>query len=236
MRVQPAVTALIPAAGRGSRFGAEQNKIFVEILGRPVLAWTLEAFAQCDDIARIILIANEAESDALWELGERFAGGKLQAVVQGGSTRQESVRRGLEAVGTDYVLIHDAARCCVTPGLISECVGTVRAHQFMTVVRPVTDTLMRRSGEQVDRTDLFAVETPQGFQTDLLRRAHISARSEGFVGTDDASLLRRLGRSVHLMESSVPNPKMTYPEDLLIATALLSSLTVPPRTTDSDSL
>ena len=236
MRTQPAVTALIPAAGHGARFGAEQNKILTDLLGRPLLGWTLEAFAQCTDIARIVLVANEGESDLLWELGERYAGGKLQAVVLGGSTRQESVRRGLDAVTTEYVLVHDAARCCITPELISECVGTARSHQLMTLVRPVTDTLIRRSGELVERADLVAVETPQGFLTDLLRRAHLSARSEGFVTTDDASLLRRLGRTVHLMESTVPNPKITYPEDLVIAIALLTARATPELPSVSDTL
>jgi 2-C-methyl-D-erythritol 4-phosphate cytidylyltransferase len=223
MRIQAPVTALIPAAGRGERFGADQNKVFSELLGRPILGWTLEAFALCEQIARIVLVGSETETEKLWELGEAFAPGKLQAVVVGGSTRQESVRRGLDAVGTEYVLVHDAARCCITPAFIAECVGATRMYQVMTVVRPVTDSLMRRTGEVLDRTGLVAVETPQGFQTELLRRAHLSARSEGFIATDDASLLRRLGRSVHLLESTLPNPKLTYPEDLTIAAALLSA-------------
>lgn len=223
MRIQPSVTALIPAAGSGERFGGEQNKVLADLLGRPVLGWTLEAFALCEDIARIVLVGSESETARLWELGDRYAAGKLQAVVLGGSTRQESVHRGLDAVSTEYVLVHDAARCCITPEQISEAVGATRIHQLMTLARPVTDTLMRRSGELLDRSDLLAVETPQGFQTELLRRAHLSARSEGFVATDDASLLRRLGRNVHLLESTKPNPKITYAEDLLIAVALLTA-------------
>jgi 2-C-methyl-D-erythritol 4-phosphate cytidylyltransferase len=228
MRTQAAVTALIPAAGRGERFGAEQNKVFTELLGKPVLAWTLEAFSQCDEIARIVLVGSEGETDFLWELGDRYASDKLQAVVLGGSTRQESVRRGLDAVATDYVLVHDAARCCISPRLIAEAVGLTRIHQAMTLVRPLTDTLIRRTGELVERSELMAVETPQGFQTELLRRAHSTARAEGFITTDDASLLRRLGRTVHLMESTVPNPKLTYSEDLAIAAALLTARMAPP--------
>jgi 2-C-methyl-D-erythritol 4-phosphate cytidylyltransferase len=228
MRTQAAVTALIPAAGRGERFGAEQNKVFTELLGKPVLAWTLEAFSQCDEIARIVLVGSEGETDFLWELGDRYASDKLQAVVLGGSTRQESVRRGLDAVATDYVLVHDAARCCISPRLIGEAVGLTRIHQAMTLVRPLTDTLIRRTGELVERSELMAVETPQGFQTELLRRAHSTARAEGFITTDDASLLRRLGRTVHLMESTVPNPKLTYSEDLAIAAALLTARMAPP--------
>lgn len=227
MRPQATVTALIPAAGRGARFGSEHNKVLTEVLGRPVLGWTLAAFAQCDEITRIVLVGTEAETDLLWELGDRFGGGKVQAVVLGGSTRQESVRRGLDAVATEFVLVHDAARCCITPTLIGDAVGLTRLHLALTVVRPVTDTLMQRSGELVDRSALVAVETPQGFQTELLRRAHASARNEGFVATDDASLLRRLGRPVHLMESSVPNPKITYAEDIAIAEALLAGRAAP---------
>jgi 2-C-methyl-D-erythritol 4-phosphate cytidylyltransferase len=221
MRKQPQLTALIPAAGRGERFGNEQNKVLSDLLGRPVLGWTLEAFAQCDEIGRIVLVGSESDTELLWELGDQYGGGKLQAVVLGGSTRQESVRRGLDAVGTEFLLIHDAARCCITPEQLTEAAGLTRIHQAMTIVRPVTDTLMRRSGELVDRSALVAVETPQGFQTELLRRAHLAARSEGFVATDDASLLRRIGRTVHLMESTLPNPKLTYPEDAFVAAALL---------------
>ena len=195
MRTQPPVTALIPAAGRGERFGAEQNKVFAELLGRPVLGWTLEAFAQCAEIARIVLVAGEGETEVLWELGDRYGAGKLQAVVLGGSTRQESVRRGLDAVGTDFVLIHDAARCCVTPAFLSECVGVTRTYQAMTVVRPIADTLMRRSGEIIDRTELVAVETPQGFQTELLRRAHASARAAASPRSQAGR--RPTGRSIH---------------------------------------
>lgn len=227
MRIAPAVTALIPAAGRGERFGGEQNKVFSELLGKPVLGWTLEACAHCAEIARIVLVGSSEETDRLWELGERYGAGKLQAVVIGGSTRQESVWRGLDAVTTEYVLIHDAARCCITAVQLAEAAGLTRIHQAVTLVRPVTDTLMRRSGELVNREELVAVQTPQGFQTELLRRAHLSARAEGFVATDDASLLRRLGRTVHFMESTLPNPKLTYAEDIAIAEALLSRRATP---------
>ncbi len=221
--MQPSVTALIAAAGSGERFGSGKNKILADLLGRPVLGWTLEAFAQCDEIVRIVLVGNENETSQLWELGDQYAAGKLQAVVVGGSSRQESVWRGLDAVSTEYILVHDAARCCITPEAISAVVGATRIHQVVTLARPVTDTLMRRGGELLDRGDMLAIETPQGFQTALLRRAHLTARAEGYSATDDASLLRRLGRSVHVLESTRPNPKLTYPEDIVIAVALLTA-------------
>lgn len=216
-------TALLPAAGKGTRFGAEGNKVLAPLLGKPVLGWTLEAFSACPEIEHLILVGAPQELDLLWELGDRFAPGKLKAVVQGGSTRQDSVRYGLDSVSTEIVLIHDAARCCITVETLLAALGAARLYQAMSVVRPVTDTLIRRSGELVDREHLVAVETPQAFQTELLRRAHRAARIEGYLATDDAALVRRIGRNVHLLESSTANPKVTYPDDLLLAAALLTA-------------
>jgi len=217
------VTVVIAAAGSGTRFGAEKNKVYTDVLGKPLLGWTLEAFAACAEVGRIVLIGAATETEGLWELGDRYSQGKLHAVVQGGGTRQDSVRFGLDSVSSDHVLIHDAARCCITPSTIQAVIGAARVYQAVSLVRPVTDTLIRRSGETVDRELLVAVETPQGFQTELLRRAHLSARNEGYLATDDAGLVRRLGRSVHLLESTAANPKVTYPDDLVFVEALLSS-------------
>lgn len=216
------VTAVIAAAGKGSRFGTDQNKVYVEVLGKPILGWTLEAFAACSEVGRIVLVGAAGETEGLWELGDKYAQGKLHAVVQGGGTRQDSIRFGLDSVSSDYVLIHDAARCCITPTAIQAVIGAARIYQAVSLVRPVTDTLIQRSGEPVDREHLVAVETPQGFQTELLRRAHLAARAEGYLATDDAGLVRRLGRTVHLLESTLANPKVTYPDDLRLAAVLLS--------------
>lgn len=216
------VTAVIAAAGKGSRFGTDQNKVYVEVLGKPILGWTLEAFAACPEVGRIVLVGAAGETEGLWELGDKYTQGKLHAVVQGGATRQDSIRFGLDSVSSDYVLIHDAARCCITPTAIQAVIGAARIYQAVSLVRPVTDTLIQRSGEPVDREQLVAVETPQGFQTELLRRAHLAARAEGYLATDDAGLVRRLGRTVHLLESTLANPKVTYPDDLRLAAVLLS--------------
>jgi 2-C-methyl-D-erythritol 4-phosphate cytidylyltransferase len=222
MRKNP-VTAVIAAAGKGSRFGADQNKVYTSILGKPVLGWTLEAFAHCEEVERIVLVGAPGETEGLLELGDTFAPGKIHAVVQGGSTRQDSIRFGLDSVSTEFVLIHDAARCCITPATIQAVISATRIYNAVSLVRPVTDTLIRRSnGEAVDREQLVAVETPQGFQTELLRRAHIMARAEGYLATDDAGLVRRLGRNVHLVESTAPNPKVTYADDLPLVELLLS--------------
>ena len=111
-----AVYALIPAAGRGVRFGGSENKVLTPLLGRPLLAWTLEAFASSPEIEAILLVGSSADQDRLAQIGAQYGGGKLRGVVLGGATRQESVLRGLEQIPEDSpVLIHDAARCCVTP-------------------------------------------------------------------------------------------------------------------------
>lgn len=222
MRRSPA-TVILPAAGRGARFGADGNKLFEPLLGKPILAWTLEAFAYHPEIAQVVLVGAPGELDLLWALSDRYVPGKVHAVVQGGQSRQDSVRYGLDSVSTDYVVVHDAARCCVSAELIQAAVGAARLYQAVSVVRPVTDTLVRRTGEAVDRESLVAVETPQAFQTELLRRAHLAAKTERFLATDDATLVRRIGRHVHLLESAEANPKVTYPSDLLLATLLLEA-------------
>lgn len=168
-----------------------------------------------------MLIGAEGELETLWELGELYGGEKFTATVLGGATRQESVRLGLEMVPVecDTVVVHDAARCCVTPDLISRTITSCPA----TVAIPVADTLRRTDGSLVDRTDLFTVQTPQVFPKDLLAQAHARAASDGYTGTDDASLIQRAGVKVNIAPGSPQNLKVTTPEDLKLAESILAS-------------
>jgi 2-C-methyl-D-erythritol 2,4-cyclodiphosphate synthase/2-C-methyl-D-erythritol 4-phosphate cytidylyltransferase len=237
-----AACALIPAAGRGVRFGGDRNKVLTPLLGRPLLGWTLEAFARCPEIASIVLIGAEGELETLWELGERYGGEKFTASVLGGATRQESVRLGLEMVPVecDTVVIHDAARCCVTPELITsvirgaECVGGAASLAI-----PVTDTLSRVEtwfdnhpdagigfkGETIPRESLWRIQTPQAFRpVDRLHRAHLEAFERDIVATDDLGLYQTTneGEVTYLKLGLAVNIKVTTPEDLKLAEAILS--------------
>lgn len=155
-------------------------------------------------------------------------------MVSGGATRQESVWRGLQALSgqCDGVLVHDGARCLVTADVIQRCMVSVEKCGTGVAAVPVTDTIKTVSDANIaldtpNRTSLRAVQTPQGFKTDLLRRAHEQAQRDGFLGTDDASLVERLGVPVQLTEGSRRNIKLTTPEDLLMAEAFFAEQALP---------
>ena len=227
------VCALIPAAGRGARFGSPENKVFAPLLGRPLLGWTLEAFARCDAVERVLLIGNETDLPRLRELGGTYGGGKVRDVVAGGADRQASVLAGVAACGdAEHVVIHDAARPCVSPELVAQTVAAVSAFGptcAATAAIPVADTLVREddantmlAGTNVPRERLWAVQTPQAFRTRYLVAAHEAARMHGVRGTDDAGLVRRIGRVVQLVPGSPENLKVTHPADLALAEAILA--------------
>lgn len=226
------VCALIPAAGRGVRFGASENKVFADLLGRSLLGWTLQAFARCDAVDDVVLIGGEADLPRLRAIGAQFGGGKVRNVVVGGADRQASVRNGLAALGdpdfplqgdAEYVLIHDAARCCVTPEIIrTVAVAARREGGGATAAIPVSDTLVRENGESVDRDRLWSVQTPQGFDRGWITQAHERALREGWQAADDAGLSERQGRRALLVFGSPENIKVTRPEDLALAEAILA--------------
>lgn len=231
------VCALIPAAGRGVRFGSGGNKVFAPLLGRPLLGWTVEAFARCDAVDQIVLIGGEEDLPRLRAVGSAFGAGKEVRVVPGGANRQASVWAGLSAAAQsrlpDGVVVHDGARPCVTPAIIRATLDAVRDYGATAAV-PVADTLVRGTGDEgpgrfasdaVERAGLHAVQTPQAFQTTWLTTAHRLAERDGFQGTDDAGLVQRLmpgQRVIELAPGSPENIKVTRPEDLALAEAILA--------------
>lgn len=233
------VCALIPAAGRGVRFGSNENKIFAPLLGRPLLGWTLQAFADCSAITSIVLIGSKEDLPRLREIGEQYGGGKLYAVVEGGDDRQTSVRRGLDACPDDaeFVAVHDAARPCVTTRLIQAAVATAFESDAVTVALPLTDTLNRFAVDRsahlfiegpLERKSTCAIQTPQVFRTALLRQEHRKAFSDNITVTDDASVIRSRGQRVRMVLGSPENIKVTRPEDIALAEAILMRRHTPP--------
>jgi 2-C-methyl-D-erythritol 4-phosphate cytidylyltransferase len=220
---------LIACAGSGRRMGAERNKLLLEVCGRPVLAWTLDAALASTSI-RWIGIVGQAVDRADIEQLVSAAKAHLPVVwIQGGDTRQDSVSNGLAALpeGATSVLIHDGARCLVDPELLDRCAAAVEAGDAVIAAAPVTDTIKRVDAQGViqdtpDRSVLWGAQTPQGFSVERLRQAHDQARAEGWSVTDDASLFERLGWPVKVMESSPSNIKITTPFDLTIAEAVLA--------------
>lgn len=222
------VYAVITAAGKGSRMGMEQNKQYAEILGKPVLARTIQAFEDCGAVDGIIITAVEAEIDyCKLNIIEKYGFGKVKAVVAGGETRQQSVFNGLENVSADcgIVLIHDGARPFIDDVSIRACIGAAAECGAAIAAVPVKDTIKRADAsgfvdETIDRRSLWSIQTPQAFRCQLIVEAHGRAREEGFDGTDDAILVERLGLKVRLVMSSYYNIKITTREDMAIAGAI----------------
>lgn len=217
--------ALVPAAGRGERFGGDIRKQLVEVEGRPVLAWAIDRLlrsgAASVTVALPAALLAGAEENVLADERVRW--------IAGGETRQASVAACLAAcpAGEDEtVLIHDGARPLVHPEDVARCLAALADHDGAVLGRPVADTLKLAAGGEiqgtVDRAYLFRAETPQAFPRALFARALEQARADGFSGTDEASLVERLpGVRLAAVEAEHPNPKLTSRADLALVAALL---------------
>jgi 2-C-methyl-D-erythritol 4-phosphate cytidylyltransferase len=219
-------SAIIVAAGKSERMGTGTDKAFLSLGNRPVVAWSLIAFEKCPDIDRIILVVRKEQQLAAKAVAKMFGISKLVAVVPGGNKRQESVQAGLAVcdVDTRFVVVHDGARPCVTPEVISEVVKLAKRVGAATVGRRMTDTVKRvEKGTLVsateDREKLWAVQTPQAFNFRVLQNAYKSLGKNDV--TDDCQAVELSGEAVRIYENREPNFKITTVEDLQIASALL---------------
>lgn len=223
--------ALIPAAGSGRRIGAGVNKQYLLLAGRPVLAHTVAVFHDHPRIDRIYLVSPAEElAYCRAEIVDRFGFTRVAAILAGGAERQESVHNGLcgcAAQDDDLVVIHDGARPFIDAAAISASLDAAARSGACAVGVPVKDTIKRVVDGVIvatpERRELWQVQTPQTFRFGLIRTAHERARSEGFCGTDDAVLVERLGHPVTMVAGSYRNFKITTPEDLIIARALLAA-------------
>ncbi len=217
--------AIILAGGSGSRMGAGCNKVLLTLGGEPVIQRSIRAFEGLVD--GVVLVSREEDIPAM---GAMLAKSGLSAVVvAGGATRQESVWNGLCALpeGVEHVLIHDGARCLVDAETIRRCKASVEVHGTGVAAVPVVDTIKQVDADGIvaatpDRSSLMAVQTPQGFRLPLIMEAHEAARKAGFTGTDDASLVERIGHPVRLTQGNRRNIKLTTPEDINMAEAFLN--------------
>lgn len=217
------VIALLMAAGRGSRFGAEEPKQFLPLLGRPVLRHAAEALLVGGHVEALLPVVEDAASAG--RVAAILEGLPALPAVQGGATRQQSVRAGLEALAADppeLVLVHDAARPFVPPGTVEALLAALANLPGAIPAQPVSDTLKAGVEGRIERTvpraGLFRAQTPQAFRFAPLLDAHRAARDEA---TDDAALLEAAGLPVALLPGSESNLKVTYPEDLARAEAAL---------------
>jgi 2-C-methyl-D-erythritol 4-phosphate cytidylyltransferase len=214
------VAVVLPAGGVGRRLGARTPKQFLTIDRVPILGVTARRFARHPAVAEIVVAAPAALVRRTAALLERHAPGARIVVVPGGPERQDSVREALRAVSdrARLIVVHDAVRPFVTRGVIDGVLDAARASGAAVCALPVAETLKRvRDGvveATVDRSGLWAVQTPQAFRAELLREAHDKARRDGFVGTDEAMLVERLGHPVCVVRGHEGNVKITTPEDL----------------------
>ncbi len=226
---KPKTAAIILAGGSGERFGREGGKQLVEIAGKPILTRSAEVFDAVADIGLIVIVCPE----------ERTAEYRARAIdpfpfvtpivmAPAGSIRQESAFSGLELVPEEYefVILHDGARPLVTTELVEHTISTIKGNidcDGALVGHPSIDTLkVVENGVVVgtpDRSVFWNAQTPQIFRAGIYRRAHASALSDGFVGTDDSSLIERLGGRVIMVEGKRDNIKLTVPEDFLLISA-----------------
>jgi 2-C-methyl-D-erythritol 4-phosphate cytidylyltransferase len=222
----PTVSVIIVAAGSGERLGAENGKALLEVAGKPLIQHSLEIFAQLDVIKDIIVVAREVDILAIYDIINNHQLPKVRNILPGGATRQASVYNGLAEVSTDYVLIHDVARPCPEIHDIKELIARLLENgKSVTLATKIIDTINRvQNGviiDKLDRDELFAIQTPQGFNTLKLRRAHEKAIDDGFESTDDAGLLENFGEKVHIVRGSSENINLTYPADVLVAEGIL---------------
>ena len=226
------VAALIVAAGQGVRMGSTQRKQFLLLSGRPILSHTIERFNVCPEVDLIMVAVPAEEIDYCnRQILSALPVSKEIRLVPGGARRQDSVRNGLEALGADaqIVLIHDGVRPLVRPALIAACIQGAYKYGACIPAMEITDTLKQKDASDtivrtVPREGLYAAQTPQAFQTDLILQAHRRATQEGWQATDDASLVEHMGVCVHIIPGVRSNIKITTPEDLRWAEMLLTSL------------
>ena len=223
-------TAIIVAAGSSTRMGGAVSKQLLEVDGIPVLARTLTAYQAAETIDEIVLVARREDFDAFLALAKQYHITKLRRITEGGDSRQASVLRGLEHVSdkTKFVAIADGARCLVTPEMIDRVGVAAWQKGAACAAAPVTDTvkLVTKKGfaqdEAPDRETVWLAQTPQTFSLPLYRAAAYHAKEKGYTATDDAALVSAIGRPVKMVDCGKDNIKITTPEDLYLARAILA--------------
>ena len=212
----------------GRRMGSARNKVLLTLLERPLIAWTLLAAEAAAPINWIGLISKPADQPDLRDIVKGLSLTKPVELIPGGETRQESVYNGLQALPADakQVLIHDGARCLATPELFNRCVDALQTCSGLIAASPVKDTIKVVDADGFiqdtpDRSHLWAAQTPQGFQVEILKQCHEKGRQLGWEVTDDAALFEKCGLPVRIVAGEETNLKVTTPADLAIAEWIL---------------
>lgn len=225
------VSAVIVAAGKGTRMNMDKNKMYVEVYGRPILARTVQVFQDSNYINEIILVVNSQEIVLCkQDIVDCYGLDKVKTLVCGGAQRQNSVFNGIREAdkNCDILIIHDGARPFVSEDNIIDSIDAAIEFGAASIAVPVKDTIKSADAdcfarETLERSSLWSIQTPQAFKYDLVERAHRKAEEDGFLGTDDAVLVERLGYKMKLVMGSYNNIKITTKEDLAIAKAIIDN-------------
>ena len=221
--------AIVVAAGAGLRFKNRVGKQFIDLLGRPLLSYCIENLDLCGSVDSITLVTNEEAIDTCRrDVVEKFGFNKVENIIAGGESRQDSVYLGLSSLdkSTEKVIIHDGARPNVSIEKVEEVIEAATAENGAILAVPVTDTIklagkMDVIANTLERDGLWSAQTPQVFEYHVLMEAHALAISEDYHGTDDSSLVERVGHPVKLVFGDYENLKVTTPGDLDIISAIM---------------
>ncbi len=226
------ITALIPSAGLGLRMGGETRKQYIRIGENPITVQTLLRFQSFAQVNRIILMVPEKDMEfCKREIISRYNIRKVHKVIAGGKERQDSVYNGIRALegDEDFVMVHDGVRPFVTKTMVEESIKAASESGAAIVAIPAKDTIKSVSEEgmvegTVDRSKLWQVQTPQTFRREIIAKAYEEAMSVNFYGTDDASLVERMGGKVQVVRGSEFNIKITTPNDLVLAEGIIKHI------------
>lgn len=223
-------SAIIVAAGSGTRMGPNADKLFLTVAGQPIVAHTWRRFDTSRLIDEVIVVTREGQTALFAALAEQHKFRKPHKIVVGGKERQDSVWNGLHAISpsTELVAIHDGARPCTSPALIEATIEAARRNGAAVAAQRMTDTVKQSDdglfiSQHLDRSKLWAVQTPQCFRVDIIKRALSIVRERGMQVTDDTAACDLIGQPVLLVEGNAPNPKVTVPEDLPYIEMLLAN-------------
>ncbi len=229
-------SAVILAAGSGRRFDDSRAKQFLEICGESVLVRSVRVFQESELFQEIVVVTRAADTEGVRNILHSAGMTKVTRVIAGGDTRQESAKRGFDAVNPvcTYVAIHDAARCLLTGEMVEAVMETAFVTGAAACAQRAVDTLKRTNGsgditETIDRENCWQVQTPQVFLADMYRAAAYLAEKDHILATDDCALCERLGFAVRLVDCGRNNMKITYPEDVIVAEAILASREAKPE-------
>lgn len=214
--------AVIVAAGSGTRMGTAEKKQFLNLNGKPILAWTVDVFQAMPEVKQMVIVTAEADRERCESLGLISGWNKVSAFVHGGADRQASVLSGVRALKNEWVLVHDGVRPLVTSTAVRRCLQAAEEHGAAVLAVPVKDTIKKvdKQGfviDTPDRSSLWAMHTPQIFRRTILLAALERAVASGEMLTDDAAAVERAGHRIFLVQDDETNLKITTPSDLEIA-------------------